>query len=97
MSDKGKVAGLDGLRGAAAICIVALHTNRLMGDIEPPFAALAVDLFFLLSGFVLAHNYSDRFVAGLSPTRFMVTRWIRLYPMYSSVYCAGQILRRDDL
>lgn len=43
---------------------------------------LAVDFFFALSGFVLAHAYGDRLRRGMSATRFMTIRLIRLYPLY---------------
>jgi peptidoglycan/LPS O-acetylase OafA/YrhL len=43
---------------------------------------LAVDFFFVLSGFVLAHAYGDRLRGGMSATRFMTIRFIRLYPLY---------------
>jgi peptidoglycan/LPS O-acetylase OafA/YrhL len=43
---------------------------------------LAVDLFFLLSGLVLARAYNDRFRKGMSAGKFMLLRLIRLYPLY---------------
>ena len=43
---------------------------------------LAVDFFFVLSGFVLAHSYGERLSAGMSSARFMILRYIRLYPLY---------------
>jgi peptidoglycan/LPS O-acetylase OafA/YrhL len=73
---------LDGLRGVAALCIVWLHVLRYVGEWHLPTAYLAVDLFFALSGFVLAHAYEHAFRAGLSPWRFMLQRLIRLYPLY---------------
>ncbi len=51
-----------------------------------PQGYLAVDLFFLLSGFVIAFSYEDKLRSGLSPGRFMVRRLIRLYPM---IFVAG--------
>ena len=43
---------------------------------------LAVDFFFALSGFVLAHAYGERLLAGMPPAQFMAVRLIRLYPLY---------------
>ncbi len=43
---------------------------------------LAVDLFFVLSGFVLANAYERRFDAGMSVRQFFRIRIIRLYPLY---------------
>ena len=43
---------LDGLRGVAAVSILLLHLER-PGFHMPPGAYTAVDLFFLISGFVI--------------------------------------------
>jgi peptidoglycan/LPS O-acetylase OafA/YrhL len=43
---------------------------------------LAVDLFFVLSGFVLEHAYGRRFREGMSVRAFMLARLQRLYPLY---------------
>jgi peptidoglycan/LPS O-acetylase OafA/YrhL len=58
---------------------------------------LAVDLFFLLSGFVIGNSYDHRLATGqLSAGAFCLVRLIRLYPMYlislllvSSMYIEG--------
>ena len=71
---------LDGLRGVAALSIVVLHAQRYIGDLTWSSAALAVDLFFVLSGFVLAHAYESRLPSG--PSFFIKARLIRLYPLY---------------
>ena len=75
---------LDALRGCAAILVAQHH---MAGDFwagQNFFRTyLAVDLFFLLSGFVIAAAYSSRLESGeLTAKRFMLIRWIRLYPMY---------------
>jgi peptidoglycan/LPS O-acetylase OafA/YrhL len=71
------------LRGVAAIFVVIYH----MGASESPsypFASayLAVDLFFLLSGFALSHAYDPRFAKGMTFSQFMRKRLARLYPSY---------------
>ena len=71
---------LDGLRGIAALSIVVLHCHRYFGAMEWSSAALAVDLFFVLSGFVLAYAYEDRLPTGR--WAFVKARLIRLYPLY---------------
>jgi len=70
---------LDAMRGVAALGVVCFH-------LRPgwfPSAYLAVDLFFVLSGFVLSHAYDRRFAGGLSWSRFFVQRLIRLWPLYT--------------
>jgi peptidoglycan/LPS O-acetylase OafA/YrhL len=71
---------LDGLRGVAALSIVVLHCYRYFGDMTWSSAALAVDLFFVLSGFVLAYAYEATLPSGSAA--FLKARFIRLYPLY---------------
>jgi len=75
---------LDAMRGIAAILVVLYHAEALfhLGGWSPPLAFLAVDLFFCLSGFVLAKSYDGRLAAGLSPLAFMRLRVRRLFPLY---------------
>ncbi|PAM94974.1 acyltransferase [Flavobacterium sp. IR1] len=76
---------LDGLRGVAAILVVAFHVfetfalgNRFEQIINHGY--LAVDFFFLLSGFVVAYAYDDRWVK-MTQWEFYKRRLIRLQPM----------------
>jgi peptidoglycan/LPS O-acetylase OafA/YrhL len=73
-------ATLDMLRGIATFAVLIGHCR----DWFTPFVngLLAVDLFFVMSGFVIAHAYEGKFGAGLSRMRFFVLRMIRLYPHY---------------
>jgi peptidoglycan/LPS O-acetylase OafA/YrhL len=73
---------LDGLRGVAAFAVILDHVpGGILGDLLPG-RYLAVDFFFVLSGFVLAHAYGRRLEQGWAPLSFMKARLIRLYPMY---------------
>ncbi|RYZ91639.1 MAG: acyltransferase [Proteobacteria bacterium] len=76
---------LDGLRGVAAIMVVAFHVfetlnggNRFKQIINHGY--LAVDFFFLLSGFVVAYAYDDRW-QKMTVSQFFQRRLIRLQPM----------------
>src|SRR6476646_7166149 len=77
---------LDGLRGSAAFLVVLFHIMDGMAfAFDPPtnflpHAILVVDLFFVLSGFVVAHAYDDRW-NSMSIREFLVTRLIRLHPL----------------
>jgi peptidoglycan/LPS O-acetylase OafA/YrhL len=75
-----KFMTLDGLRGVAAILVVGRHAGALGYTSQESF--LAVDLFFCLSGFVVAMAYDQRLAEGGYLGRFVRTRWIRLYPLY---------------
>ncbi|HTZ70262.1 MAG TPA: acyltransferase [Acetobacteraceae bacterium] len=72
---------LDGLRGVAAIAVVGYHIDDFLG-FRPESAYLAVDLFFVLSGFVLAHAYDRELGSRLSAASFFQKRVIRLFPLY---------------
>ena len=84
-------AGLDGLRGVAALAVVYMHeVGIFLPGIGPVVhAELAVDLFFLLSGFVLAYAYDRRLDGGQSWGAFMQARLIRLYPMLAAGLALG--------
>src|SRR5215469_9945636 len=74
---------IDGLRGIAALLVVCRHIVPLHGNrLNFPSSYLAVELFFLFSGFVIAHAYDKRFDAGMSFWEFVKARIIRLYPLY---------------
>ncbi len=77
MADQRQFQNLDALRGVAAICVMFRH---MPGGLMPA-GGLAVDFFFMLSGFVIAHAYEARLVGGLSFKGFALRRIIRLWPM----------------
>ena len=80
--DKRLYHTLDAMRGVAAIMIVLWHARHMSAPIVLPSSYLAVDLFFVLSGFVLAFAYDGRLEHGMGTGRFFITRVIRLYPLY---------------
>jgi peptidoglycan/LPS O-acetylase OafA/YrhL len=82
---------LDSIRGMAALAVMLLHVTQHAHIRVFPGAAVAVDLFFCLSGFVLAHAYESRLLSGLSLRIFMVQRVTRLYPMYFFGLIIGSI------
>jgi peptidoglycan/LPS O-acetylase OafA/YrhL len=72
---------LDGMRGVAAICVVVGHIVQAM-YLKIFSSGMAVDMFFILSGFVLAYSYGERLASGLTYGQFVRIRLIRLYPMF---------------
>jgi len=74
-----RLIALDGLRGVAAIAVLFEHAE--IGFLPPLHAYLAVDFFFLLSGYVIARGYEAQLGAGLSLARYASIRMARLYPM----------------
>ena len=80
-NDRRVFATLDGLRGIAAVFVAMRHIAFFKGlNIHGGY--MAVDLFFVLSGFVIAHAYQQRFERGLSAGRFLAQRYLRLWPVY---------------
>ncbi|HET9653111.1 MAG TPA: acyltransferase family protein, partial [Usitatibacter sp.] len=74
---------LDGLRGILALAVVVHHFTATSGRREIfASSALAVDFFFCLSGFVIAHAYEAQLRAGMPIASFMARRLRRLYPLY---------------
>ena len=75
---------LDGLCGVAAIMVVWFHifeayaTSHLDQNINHGY--LAVDFFFILSGFVIGYAYDDRW-GKMGIKEFIKRRVIRLHPM----------------
>ncbi|MCP9752229.1 acyltransferase [Ferruginibacter sp. HRS2-29] len=83
---------LDALRGVAAIVVVLFHILELYsgGDHTKQVinhGYLAVDFFFMLSGYVMAHAYDDRW-DKMTAKDFLKRRVIRLHPLI----IAGMIL-----
>jgi len=86
---------LDGLRGVASVMVVAFHlfeahsTSHLDQIINHGY--LAVDFFFLLSGFVVGYAYDDRW-GRMSTGNFFKRRLIRLQPMVVMGMVVGALL-----
>ena len=72
---------LDGLRGVAALIVIVYHVFECFDWTPLPHGYLAVDFFFVLSGFVIGYAYDDRWQKGLSLGGFFRRRLIRLHPM----------------
>ena len=80
---------LDGLRGIAALTVVWFHifeafaTSHLDQRINHGY--LAVDFFFILSGFVIGYAYDDRW-KKMTVTEFLKRRLIRLHPSSTEIF-----------
>jgi peptidoglycan/LPS O-acetylase OafA/YrhL len=78
-----RFSALDAIRGIGAVAVMLLHFASLNGLSWMPRAWIAVDLFFILSGFVLMHSYSQKITDGrLNFLAFFKIRLIRLMPLY---------------
>jgi peptidoglycan/LPS O-acetylase OafA/YrhL len=79
---------LDGLRGLLACVVVACHVDETaLHDFALYVPAyVAVVLFFVMSGLVLARSYDGR------PFVFIIRRMVRLWPVYAVCMLAGYAL-----
>jgi peptidoglycan/LPS O-acetylase OafA/YrhL len=85
------IRSLTGVRGVAAVIIVVYHFGKF--HIDPgsgvivwsvPHGYLPVDMFFMLSGFVMGYVYRDAFLSVplTNYKTFLIKRIARLYPAY---------------
>lgn len=87
---------LDALRGIAALMVLMMHTFEVYceGDYHKMLVNhgyLAVDFFFMLSGYVMAHAYDDRWDT-MSVMDFAKRRLIRLQPLIVLGMTIGALL-----
>lgn len=74
---------LDGLRGVCALSVLFFHCNGFFHrGAFFQHGYLSVDVFFILSGFVISLTYERKLAAGLTRSAFLATRARRLFPTY---------------
>ncbi len=86
------LSNLTPLRGIAALWVFVYHFDGVLVHFVPPGSTqlvakgyLMVDLFFIMSGFIMCHVYQRSFEAGLTARnfkRFIVARFARIYPLH---------------
>ena len=92
-AQKTYLSSLTSLRGIAAILVILLHVNIFCFALAPWDSPLDhfiqkgylwVDFFFLLSGFIMMHVYSESFKEGIRGNfkKFMRSRFARIYPLH---------------
>jgi peptidoglycan/LPS O-acetylase OafA/YrhL len=93
-AEQPRLGALTGIRGIAAWLVVFYHVRASVGQIVPQpvidlFAKgyLAVDLFFVLSGFVLWFNYGERLHQGgrAQAWAFLWRRFARVWPLHAFI------------
>jgi peptidoglycan/LPS O-acetylase OafA/YrhL len=98
VSRAGEILPLTALRGIAAWTVVAFHFVRDVIAWAPlkqvvAVGHLAVDVFFVLSGYVLARRYRDAPPDDLAGGRaFYVRRFARVYPLYLMSLVVGIVV-----
>lgn len=95
-----EIRSLTGLRGLAALLVMFYHYNafRLLDGPMKTFMAhgyLMVDVFFVLSGYVMAMTYGALFQDEIDRRQhyaFLIRRIARIYPMYAITILPAAIL-----
>lgn len=95
LASKPRYEILDGLRGVAALLVIIFHLLETYSR-GPAYQIinhgyLAVDFFFVLSGFVIGYAYDDRW-DRMSLTGFFKRRLVRLHPMVMAGTITGACL-----
>lgn len=83
MSERRRLDSLEGLRFLSSLIIVAGHYVPYV--VDTPLITrthLAVDLFFVISGLVIAETYTGRIAGGRDYARFIGRRIARIYPLH---------------
>ena len=96
-----RLAAIDGLRGFAALMVVASHASALGMHLVPGISLegigkAGVYLFFVISAYLLTAQWlrllADRRHAPVTLVRYLVRRIARIYPLYTLVLLIGWAL-----
>lgn len=101
----GSLGALTGIRFFAAFAVLAFHYGAAFTErMHAPHAVsnllhngyMAVSLFFVLSGYILAYSYAGRLEEFSGWVRFIISRMARIYPVYLlSLFLALPVLTSD--
>jgi peptidoglycan/LPS O-acetylase OafA/YrhL len=97
VSSRDEIPELTSIRGIAAWAVVLHHFREFGGGHLPTFAQficdhgyLAVDLFFVMSGYIMMHVHGTDFarIGRVATTNFFSRRFARIYPLHLLVLLA---------
>lgn len=106
----GNIDSIQVMRGVAAFLVVLFHC--LLVAFEPrchgialcrntvAFGASGVDIFFVISGFIMMHTSKEAFGSAGNAVDFLVRRAIRIVPLYwllTTLVTAGMLSRQHDI
>ncbi len=88
LNGQGRVSSVDVFRGLAILAVVFFHINML------PYGYLGVDLFFVISGFLVGGILVNAFSRNepIQYLRFIFTRGFKIWPSYYLFFLFGQII-----
>jgi peptidoglycan/LPS O-acetylase OafA/YrhL len=93
-----RVTFIDGLRGLAALCVACHHLDGYRpyppesesiiphwGNVLLEHGWIGVQIFFVISGFVIAYSLRRATITPAYAARFTASRWLRLAPGYLAI------------
>ncbi|MEE7545724.1 acyltransferase [Xanthomonas sp. Kuri4-1] len=91
----GKIVSIHYLRGLCALLVVVAHLSYLLpGHMEARIpGALGVDLFFMISGFIMLLVTRER---AEPPSTFIIKRFVRIYPLFFVVWLLAVLTVHRD-
>jgi exopolysaccharide production protein ExoZ len=85
-TDEGRLAGVQILRAVAAVAVVIAHLpNSWQLTACVSYGAVGVDIFFVISGFIIVYASRELFTARSGWLRFLCRRLARIVPLYWGV------------
>lgn len=102
---KREIAWIQALRGIAALLVVICHARVVLrGTAWEPLAehwltpgALGVDLFFMISGFIMVYTTTDCDGTIRYASTFLIKRFARVFPVYMAAVLLSTVLTRTHL
>lgn len=92
------IPALDGLRGLAILLVLAFHTNRPHStEVLFRYGWLGVDLFFVLSGFLITRILISSRESPKYFSSFYVRRILRIWPVYFALLLVVLIFERTGV
>lgn len=91
-----ELANIDSLRFVASFAIVLCHSCEFLvpramrphNHLQTAGLSIFVDVFFVLSGFIISFVYAEKMDSRASYGRFLQKRLARLYPLYLAAFVA---------
>ena len=89
LSSSKRISSIDIFRSLAILSVVVFHFNGIL-----PYGYLGVDLFFVISGFLIGGILTKEYVAGRSINilKFILQRGFKVWPSYYSFLFVGTII-----
>jgi len=101
-----RIHELEGLRGMAAVAILAYHVAEILQPVAKPFpwlvfvfvyvGGISVIVFFILSGFVIGYIHQEPW-NGTNVAKYLLRRLVRLYPIYVVALVLSFLVARQSL